>query len=79
MPIADDVAARFPARLKELRTTAGLSQAALAERAGLPQPTISAYERGANAPPWAAVVSLADALGVTADAFRAAPGKLSGK
>lgn len=69
----DDVIGRLPARLRELRAEAGLSQKALSERSGVPQPTISAYEQGGITPTWPAVVRLADALGVTPAAFLARP------
>lgn len=36
--------------LEHARTTAGLSQAALAERAGTSRPTLSAYEHGRKSP-----------------------------
>lgn len=36
--------------LEQARTAAGLSQAALAERAGTSRPTLSAYERGRKSP-----------------------------
>lgn len=69
----NEVIARFPARLRELREAAGLSQTDLAKRSGVPQATIGAYEVGRNAPTWGSVVKLAHALGVPTDAFRAAP------
>lgn len=69
-----DVSARFPARLKELRLGAGLSQRELAGRAGVSQGLVSAYESGEYAPSWSVVVSLAFALGVDYSAFAAKPG-----
>lgn len=68
----DEVIGRFPARLRELREAAGLSQTELGKRANVPQATVAAYEVGRNAPTWGAVVKLADALGVATDAFRVA-------
>lgn len=60
----------FSARLAELRKAAELSQAVVAERAGLVQATISHLERGAKRPEWDTVCALADALGVSVEAFR---------
>jgi transcriptional regulator with XRE-family HTH domain len=53
------------ARLGALRKQAGLSQAALAEAVGIPQRTISFYEREASAIPSTLVPALAKALGVS--------------
>lgn len=53
------------ARLAALRKQAGLSQAALAEAVGIPQRTISFYEREAEAIPSTLVPTLAKVLGVS--------------
>jgi len=53
------------ARLAALRKQAGLSQAALAEAVGIPQRTISFYEREAEAIPSTLVPALAKVLGVS--------------
>lgn len=53
------------ARLAALRKQAGLSQAALAEAVGIPQRTISFYEREASAIPSTLVPVLAKVLGVS--------------
>ena len=45
------------------RLKAGLSQAALAERAGTTQPTISMYERGSKAPDLATLERILRAAG----------------
>lgn len=75
----------FGARLKELREEAGLTQAQLAERAGLNGYTVSRSEQGERAKQgepggrvkvsvtWGTVVALCKALGVTPDAFWQAP------
>jgi predicted ATPase/transcriptional regulator with XRE-family HTH domain len=56
-------AATFGARLKQLRVGAGLSQEALAERAGLSADALSALERGTRrAPQRATLAALASAL-----------------
>ena len=52
-------------RLATLRKAAGLSQAELAKAIGIPQRTLSQYERIAETFPAALVVPLARALGVT--------------
>jgi transcriptional regulator with XRE-family HTH domain len=59
----------FAARLRELRTKAGLSQAVLAERAGLHLHGITKLEQGEREPSWATVQALAAALEVTCEAF----------
>jgi transcriptional regulator with XRE-family HTH domain len=48
----------------ELRTAAGLSQAQLATKAGLPNITIQKLEQGRLDPTYSVVCKLADALGV---------------
>jgi transcriptional regulator with XRE-family HTH domain len=62
-------AERFSGRLKELREQAGLSQKALAEKAGLATSAIGHLEQGLRKPTWETVLALADALGVTCEAF----------
>ncbi|HEY8612008.1 MAG TPA: helix-turn-helix domain-containing protein [Roseomonas sp.] len=58
----------FATRLRRLREAAGLSQEALAERAGLSLNGISALERGERRHPYPATVrALADALGLRDD------------
>lgn len=52
-------------RLARLRQQAGLSQVQLAEAVGIPQRTLSFYEREAEAIPSTLVPALAQALGVT--------------
>jgi len=59
----------FAARLRELREKAGLTQPALAERAGMHKLGIAQLEQGRRKPTWATVVALAEALGVTCEAF----------
>ncbi len=49
--------------LFETRRTAGLSQRALAQRAGTSQPAIARYERGAATPSWETMQRLAEACG----------------
>jgi transcriptional regulator with XRE-family HTH domain len=76
-------AANFAGRLKELRVGAGLTQAGLAERAKMSKAGIADLEQGRREPAWATVVALAEALGVTCQAFleeattaeRAKPGR----
>lgn len=75
MPIDERIMAivgRFPARLKELRTAAGLTQKSLADASGVTQGMISSYEAGKFIPQWDSVIALADALGVPVGAFTVA-------
>src|SRR5215471_9669269 len=56
----------FGAALRSMRLAAGLSQAALAERAGLSEKAVGALERGDRTTPRpATVVLLADAAGAS--------------
>lgn len=55
--------ASLAAITRELRTGAGLSQRALASRAGTSQPAIARYERGASTPSWQTLERLAAACG----------------
>lgn len=66
-------ASGFAARLLELRAAAGLSQVALAKAAGCRQSTIARTETGKHEPNWQLVLRLADALGVSTEAFRCTP------
>ncbi len=62
--------AAFAARLRELRAAAGLSPEDLAKLARLPLPTLRHYEQAQREPSFGRVIALADALGVSCDAFR---------
>lgn len=57
----------FPARLRSARELRELSQAELAERAGLPATSISHFEAGSRKPSFDNLRRLADTLEVTAD------------
>jgi transcriptional regulator with XRE-family HTH domain len=61
--------------LRELRAAAGLTQKALAERAGLTREAVACLETGRNDPRWKTVVALCAALGVTSDEFLKPPGE----
>ena len=54
----------FGRRLKELRQKAGLSQAALAAKVGIPQSAVSQWESGIHAPAVIDIPDIAAALGV---------------
>jgi len=49
--------------VRELRLAAGLSQRALARRAGTSQPAVARYERGGATPSWETLQRLAAACG----------------
>jgi transcriptional regulator with XRE-family HTH domain len=63
----------FGERLRELRTAAGLTQKALAERAGLTREGVAYLEAGRSDPRWKTVVALCVALGVGCDQFLKPP------
>jgi transcriptional regulator with XRE-family HTH domain len=60
----------FAAKLKRLREAADLTQAQLAERAGMNPFGIAKLEQGTREPTWATVQALADALGVSCEVLR---------
>jgi transcriptional regulator with XRE-family HTH domain len=49
--------------VRQLRHAAGLSQRALAQRAGTSQPAIARYEQGAATPSWETIERIASACG----------------
>jgi transcriptional regulator with XRE-family HTH domain len=57
--------------LRQLRESAGLSQAQLAEVAGLHRFGVAKIERGERTPGWDTVLALCKALGVPCTAFEA--------
>lgn len=59
----------FGARLRDLRSAAGLSQAQLAEKAGMNVFGVAKLEQGQREPSWATVLALAGALNVECTAF----------
>jgi len=59
----------FGAKLRAFREAAGISQIKLAAAVGVGRMTYIRYENGDTEPPWSVVVLLADALGITPDAF----------
>lgn len=66
----ENIAKAFGRRLRALREGKGLTQAALGEAAGGMQDTaIARLEAGKRTPSWDTVLALAEALGVTPDAF----------
>jgi transcriptional regulator with XRE-family HTH domain len=62
-------AAAFGGRLRQLREAAGLSQAQLAEKAGMHRFSVAKIERGERVPGWDTVLALGKALGVPCTAF----------
>lgn len=66
-------AKQFGARLRELREAAGLTQAELADQAGLSQGAIGMWETGKRAPSFPLVINIAEALRVPLDAFLVPP------
>jgi putative transcriptional regulator len=58
---------RLASRLKEYRTAAGLTQAELAERAGVSRKTVNTVENGVFVPSTILALSLARALGTTVE------------
>src|SRR4051812_2637235 len=66
-------ATHFPARLRELRERAGMTQPQLADKVKISARQISRLETGAQTPTWPTVLALAEALGVDANAFTVAP------
>jgi transcriptional regulator with XRE-family HTH domain len=63
----------FGPKLRELREAARLTQAELAERAGLHPQGVVKLERGEREPAWGTVLALAAALGVSVEAFTRPP------
>ena len=55
----------FPARLRELRSKAGLSLEALAKASGVPDRSISRFESGERYPRWDTVLALAEFFGIS--------------
>lgn len=71
MPVASDP--QFGITLKRLRTDAGLSQAALADLAGISDESIRLIEKGEREPNWSTVRKLARALNVSIASFDESP------
>jgi transcriptional regulator with XRE-family HTH domain len=59
----------FGPRLQELRTAKGWTQQQLADAAGLAVGVVRKLERRENKPTWETALALADALGVSCEAF----------
>ena len=60
----------FGENLKRVREEKGWTQQKLADESGVPVSTLRGYEQGQRSPTWEAVVSIAEALGVSLDVFR---------
>lgn len=63
MPRKKPMPTGFAVALRRLRTQAGLTQAQLAERAGIHELTIAKLEWGGHEPSWPNVVAILDATG----------------
>jgi transcriptional regulator with XRE-family HTH domain len=63
----------FPARLRELREAAGLTQHDLAKKIGVHVDAVARWEQGRREPSWTTVLALAGALGVDCTAFTTPP------
>jgi transcriptional regulator with XRE-family HTH domain len=63
----------FAARLRELREEKGMTQGQLAGMAGVSEQAVAQWERGLREPTWSNMVAVADALGVSTEAFRQPP------
>ena len=57
----------FADRVKELRTTNGLSQRAFAERIGVSPTTVVSYEKGGKTPAYDILVKIAGEFGISLD------------
>lgn len=68
-------ARHFGRRLKELRTAAELSQAELANKAGLSTQAIADLEHDRRRPTWETVIALAQALARTPNDFAGDPAR----
>ena len=62
--MVDDVAGRLGANVRSLREARGLTQARIAELAGVPRPTWATLESGAANPTLAVMIKVANALQV---------------
>ena len=68
----------FAEKLRELRDARGVSEAKLAVVTGIPFGTLHNYAIGRRPAPFAAVVKIAKALGVTCEAFAACDDVVAG-
>lgn len=66
----DPVAAAFGKRLETIRNAKGITLADLAAQSGLQPNHIYMLEAGLRSPSWKTVLALAQALGVSIEAFR---------
>lgn len=60
----------FGRRLRQMRAAAGLSQQALAVKAGVSVFAVAKIEQGTVEPSWPMACALADAMGVSLDSLR---------
>ncbi len=66
---AKELQAAFARNVKTRRKELGMTQVQLSQTTNLPQPHISAIERGAMAPKFQTIAALADALDTTPSAL----------
>jgi transcriptional regulator with XRE-family HTH domain len=74
LSVPEGLTMTFADRLRELREAAGLTQEALADATGLSLGAVRNYEQGIREPYWSTIFKLADALGVSVEAFRECAG-----
>jgi transcriptional regulator with XRE-family HTH domain len=66
-------AAWIGGRIREMREARGWSRTDLAEAAGVSMRAVTQWERNEREPSWGNVLALAEALGVTCEAFTKPP------
>jgi transcriptional regulator with XRE-family HTH domain len=70
---------RFSEMLAKFRSAAGLTQAALSKKSGIPLRTLQDWEQGRSGPVSPVFFKLTKALGIPADAFAGITDKTNGR
>lgn len=70
MILIQDVEMTLGERIRQFREAASLTQQELAEKVGIGFQNVSRWERNKSVPSWLYIQRLADALGVSTEAFR---------